>query len=172
MEFLKDRQLVDTDKIQAAGIDRDVLLLERAATQVKRGLSKTWETFVSALCFGLLAHLFMLVNKLPNHDDVFYLFGLGASLSSGRWGIDVLSKLFPSYSMPWFHGILSLLLLAVSCCLIVDLFHVQKKLYRILLAGLIVSFPSQVGIFGYMFTSSAYAVSMLLAVLSVWLLIR
>ena len=135
-----------------------------------RFLNWLWENkvpFFSSLIFGLLAHMFVITNKLPNHDDVIYLFGKGATVSSGRWGLELLRHVIPDYSMPWLHGITSLILLSVSICIIVELFHLQSRLGQILLSALIVSFPSQVGTFCYMYTSSSYAVAFLLCVLCV-----
>ena len=123
--------------------------------------------FCSALIAGLIAHTFVLTNKLPNHDDVAYLFSKGETIRSGRWGLELLRLVIPDYSMPWLHGIVSLLLLAISVCVIVQLFHIHSRLSQILLSALIVSFPSQVGTFCYMYTSSAYAVAFLLSVLAV-----
>ena len=48
--------------------------------------------FLSGLVFGLAAHMYMLTNKLPNHDDIESMFGKGATVTSGRWGLE-LSKL-------------------------------------------------------------------------------
>ena len=135
-----------------------------------RFLTWLWENkvpFFSSLIFGLIAHMFVITNKLPNHDDVIYLFGKGATVSSGRWGLELLRHVIPDYSMPWLHGITSLILLSVSICIIVELFHLQSRLGQILLSALIISFPSQVGTFCYMYTSSSYAVAFLLCVLCV-----
>ena len=43
---------------------------------------------------------------------------------------------------------------------------------QVLAAGLILTFPSLTGTFGYLFTASSYGVAFLLAVLSVWFLQR
>ena len=94
-----------------------------------RFLTWLWENkvpFFSSLIFGLIAHMFVITNKLPNHDDVIYLFGKGATVSSGRWGLELLRQVIPDYSMPWLHGITSLLLLSVSICIIVELFSAEK----------------------------------------------
>lgn len=137
-----------------------------------RALSRNRVAFFSAFVAGLLAHMYMFTNKLPNHDEVLSLFTKGASLLSGRWGIDILNWLIPSYSVPWLNGILTIVLLSVSACLIVQLFSVKNSLLQGLLAGSITVFPSLTGTFSYMFTSSTYGISFLLAVLAVWLLTR
>lgn len=127
---------------------------------------------LSSLIWGILAYMFAFTNKLVNHDEVGQLFGKGATVSSGRWGLGALDSIFPNYSMPWIYGILTLVFLALGICLIVRLFHVKSKLLQVLLSGCIIVFPSVIGLFGYMFTSSAYGLSFFLCILALWLLTR
>ena len=123
--------------------------------------------FFSALLFGLAAHTYVFTNKLMNADEVDSLFGKGATVTSGRWGLEAIRFLFPNRSMPWLYGIITLLLFAVSACLIIRTYEIKGKLIRILLAGMIIVFPSLTGTFCFMFTSSAYALSFLFTVISV-----
>ena len=123
----------------------------------------------SSLLTALCTYLFIFTNKFPNYDDLKFLFGKGYSLTSGRWGLDLLARVLPNYSMPWLHGMLSILLLTLSVCLIVDIFQIKSITLQCLLAALIISFPSEIGTMLYMFTSSSYAVAFLLSVLSVFL---
>lgn len=125
--------------------------------------------FLSALITGLAAHGYAFGNKLLNHDEIESLFGKGATVTSGRWGLEVVKFLFPDWSMPWIYGILSLLLIAAAACLMLRLLDICPTSLRILLPALIVSFPSLTGNFCFMFTASAYAWSFFLAVLAVYL---
>lgn len=147
--------------------EHNLSLTERASDRFLHWLWESRLPFFSSLIFGLIAHMFMLTNKLPNHDDVAYLFGKGETVLSGRWGLELLRQVIPDYSMPWLHGIVSILLLSVSICVIVQLFEIRSRLGQILLSGLIICFPSQIGTFCYMYTSSSYAVAFLLSVLAV-----
>lgn len=122
--------------------------------------------FSAAMASGLLAHMFAITNKLPNADDIASTFNKGATVESGRWGLEVLKLIFPDYSMPWLIGITSLLLLASSVCVIIRLFGIKGRLKQAILGALVVSFPSQTAIMCYMFTSSCYAVGFLLSVLA------
>jgi hypothetical protein len=55
----------------------------------------------AAFLMGLVTHMFFLVNKLPNGDDLSELYHYNSMVSSGRW-LDVLSKgLVSYYSIPW-----------------------------------------------------------------------
>ena len=96
---------------------------------------------MATFVIGMLAHGFHFTNKSINHDEVYNLFGKGATVDSGRWGLGALDSIFPNYSMPWIYGILTIFLIAVSVCLIVHIFRIKKPVLQILLAGTIVVFP-------------------------------
>lgn len=127
---------------------------------------------LSALIFGFFSYMFTFTNKLVIHDDLEHLFSKGYTVSSGRWGLSLLSFVLPDISMPWFHGCITILLIAAAICLVVRLLKIGSPLLQVLTAGLIICFPSLTGTFGYMFTSSSYGVAFLLAVLAAWGLSR
>ena len=148
-------------------------------TPLERALKRAWQCtacdrlpFFAALAVGLAAHMFAFANKLVNADEIESLFGKGATVTSGRWGLEAVKLIFPDYSMPWLYGVVSLVLLAVSVCLIVRLFEIKSPLMRVLLAGMIAAFPSQTGTFCFMFTSAPYALAFLFAVLAAYLTCR
>ena len=139
----------------------------------RRTLTALWREhrvpFLSALLLGLAAHGYAFSNKLLHHDEIESLFGKGATVTSGRWGLELVKILFPDWSMPWIYGLLSLVLIGAAACLMLKTLGIRSTALRILLPGLIVSFPSLTGNFCFMFTSAAYAWSFFLAVLAVWL---
>ncbi len=149
--------------------NHELSLTERCAAGIGAWFAENRIPFLSSLIMGLLAYGYAFANKLPNHDDISYLFSKGATVDSGRWGLELLRYVIPDISMPWLYGLISLLLLGISVCLIVRMLAIRRPLYQVLVAGLIVCFPSQLGTFCYMFTSSCYAVAFLLAVLSAFL---
>ena len=127
--------------------------------------------FLIFIVIGFIAHGYMLTNKLVNHDELISLFSKGGTYEIGRWGLPLISYIFPNISMPWFNGIFSLIFLAISSCLIIDILQIKNKYGRILIGGIFITFPTIIGTFSYMFTSTAYAISILLSVLSVKLFI-
>lgn len=149
---------------------RQPLLMEQAANWLIVKIRENKVPILASAGFGALAYGFAFTNKLVNHDEVFCLFSKGATVSSGRWGLGALDSIFPNYSMPWIYGIFSIALITAAICLVIRIFDIQSKLLQVLTAGSILVFPSLIGTFGYMFTSSSYALSFLLAVLAVWLL--
>lgn len=148
------------------------LYLERLLDKAFLFLGTYHIALFSGIFFGILAHGFVFANKLINHDEIYNLFGKGATIDSGRWGLGALDSIFPNYSMPWVYGLLTVLLIAVSACLIAHIFAIHSRLLQGLLAGSIIVFPLWTSTFAFMFTSSSYGVAFLMAVLSVAFLRR
>lgn len=134
--------------------------------------------FFAAVIFGLMTHLYQFTNKLYNYDELANTpGGNGASVEQGRWFLkwmgDVLLKHFGGvYSLPLLNGVLSLLLLAVSAALIVEMFQVDNWVLAAFIGGFVVVFPSIVCMFFYMFTAVFYAVGILFSVLAAYLVVR
>lgn len=146
------------------------LLLERCGSFFYKFWKESKLPFLSSLLFGFLAYTFAFTNKLVNHDEVFSLFMKGATVDSGRWGLGFLDAVFPNISMPWIYGVLSLVFMAWAVCLILRIFSIQSRLLQVLLSGCVMVFPSLIGMFGYMFTSSSFTLAFLLSVAAVWFL--
>lgn len=142
------------------------LILEKVTASATVFLQKYCYPFWASFLFGLLAYGFAFTNKLVNHDEVSSLFTKGATVTSGRWGLGALDSIFPNYSMPWIYGIITIFLMALSVCLMVHMFRLKNRLLQVLIAGCVVVFPSLIGLFGYMFTSSSFALAFFLAVCS------
>ena len=128
--------------------------------------------FISAMLAGFAAHMFMFTNKLVNHDDIEALFYKGATVTSGRWGLELSKLLFPDWSMPWIYGLLTLLFIALSVCIFLRVLDISSPVLQILLAALTISFPSLTGTFCFMFTSAAYGLAFFLSALCVWFFAR
>lgn len=124
--------------------------------------------FLAAFVTGIISHGYAFSNKLVNHDEIESLFGKGATITSGRWGLELVKALFPDWSMPWIYGLVSVLLISLAVCLAVKVLNIRSKPLQALLAALVLSFPSLSGNFCFMFTSAPYALSFLLAVLAVY----
>lgn len=142
----------------------------QAAVNLSEKAKENRTVLTASFLFGFLAHGFAFTNKLVNHDEVASLFIKGATVESGRFGLGLLDLIFPNCSMPWIYGILSIAMLAVAVCFLVNLFEIRSSLLQVLFAGVVLSFPALTGTFGYMFTSSSYALSFLLACMAIWLI--
>ncbi len=143
-----------------------------ACSEIRSEALKLRFPFFAALAAGFAAHGYAFFNKLLNHDEIESLFGKGATVTSGRWGLELVKVLFPDWSMPWIYGLISLLLMAAACCLMLWMLEVNGKGWQMLLAALVITFPALTGNFCFMFTSAPYAWAFFLAVLSAALFYR
>lgn len=132
--------------------------------------SKYRYVLAGSLLVAFLTYTFAFVHKLPNCDDVvFYFFQGEVATDHGRWMLDVMNWIMPGYSMPWIYGVLSILILSIANCFIVNIFKIENKYLQILWSGLFISFQSVVGTLSYMFLSYMYATAFLLSVISVYI---
>ncbi len=131
-------------------------------------------TFISTLLFGVFAHGYVFANKFSYRDDIHMQDGVGATFSSGRWGLGILEKVVRifgggTYSIPWFNGILSVLFLAITAVLMVRMFDVKKRITCSLIAGVLVTFPAMTVLYSLIFTSFYYTFAIMISVLAVYL---
>lgn len=145
-----------------------VSLLDLLIGRLKKAYGENRVPLLSSVIAGLCAHMYMLANKLPNHDEIESIFGKGATVTSGRWGLELIKPLFPDCSMPWIYGLISILLISAAVCLMVRLLDIRRKSTQALIGALVLTFPSLTGTFCFMFTSSSYALAFLLSVLAVY----
>jgi len=152
--------------------NQNTSLLDRLWLRLCALLAEYKVPFIASLLTGLVSHGYAFSNKLVNHDEVESLFGKGATITSGRWGLELVKLLFPDWSMPWIYGLVSVLLISLAACLVVKILGIRSKPMQGMLGMLLLSFPSLTGNFCFMFTSSAYALSFFLAVLAVYEFVR
>ncbi len=151
---------------------KNKLWIEWCAGKLCLFLYKCKIPFFSAFGVGLLTYMFTLTNKLVNFDDVYCLFSRGGTLESGRWGLYLIWRFLPNLSMPWLHGVTTLLLLSLSACVIIHTLEIRTPVLQGFTSALFISFPSMIGIVCYMFDASAYALSVFFASLSLYLGLR
>ena len=108
---------------------------EQTAHAVRRWIQRpgaqVWTAFWSTLVFGLFCHGMGLLNKLSHQDDIANLFGFGATITSGRWMLHVLSwleGLFFGFHVYWVSYVFIWPLLVVLAMFLrrLDLFQGEK----------------------------------------------
>ena len=134
--------------------------------------------FVGAILCGFAAHGMGLLNKFSWHDDIVSLFHVGTTISSGRWMLHVLewleTRVFPQgpCSLPLLHGMFSIACVGLAAALLTELLQIRKTGFAAGLGGMMVVFPVMTGFFGYVFTMPYYLLSMLMTVVSAFLICR
>ena len=139
--------------------------------QIRHVITKHKESFFFAVFIGLLTYMYMMTNKLPNWDEVAAMFSKGTTITSGRWGLEYTDRLFPNFSLPWLWGCVSICIVGITACLIIEIFEIHNKALKLILAGLMVSFPSLVSTFAYMFTLPSDALGLFLSVFAAYMAI-
>lgn len=132
------------------------------------------QTILSVVIWGLIAHLYMYMNRIVNHDAVFALKYSGATVTSGRWFLHILveisNKFHNNYVTPWWIGVVTILLYAVCACILVKVFDVRSKPLCCILGAILITYPTVTSNNLYIFTAHYYAFAFLLACGSVLLL--
>lgn len=133
-------------------------------------IEQEWKMgFLATWILGLLAHAYRFFNYLPTWDSMYNFKGTGATFYSGRCFLGFFSGLSSEYDMPWVNGFFSLFYISIAVVLLIDLFQIKSRLGVVLLAALVVTFPTVTSTFAYMFTADGYMMAFLLAVLGVYL---
>lgn len=134
---------------------------------------KTYKTmFIATIVLGIIAHGFMLANKLPNHDDLQSIFSNGVTFELGRWGLEILKYVFPNISIPWLNGFILIILISISACFIAKILNIKSKVKQCLIGAVMVTYSSITCTMAYMFTASSYGVAILLSVLCVYFALK
>ena len=104
--------------------------------------NETKLAFWSALIFGFITHMYVITNMLFSPDSIGYYVSKNDKLTSGRWFLYVPSAISSDYTLPWVIGVLSLLYIAISVVIIINIFELKTKTSKLLTSALIVTFPT------------------------------
>lgn len=131
-------------------------------------LKYEWKlAFCSAFVIGILTHIYIFVNRYPNHDGLLNLHSDQAMVTSGRFFLGPASSISSYFDLPLVIGILSIFYLALAAACITMIFDLKKKIAVVLVAGIVVTFPSISATFSYMFTADGYFLGIFMATLAV-----
>lgn len=145
---------------------------EHAVPIWKRFSVQARAAFLSTVILGLLVHLFAFTNIIPNSDGLSRIFDEQQMTVSGRWFLHFASMFHGYLQAPGLIGVLSLIFLGAAAALIVDALQIRSTAVSVLCGGFVAVFPALAYTYLYMFTASAYAFAIFLAVLSVWIVRR
>lgn len=126
-------------------------------------------TFLWSAAIGLIIHLYVFTNGFLNHDSLFNFYANRDSNGSGRFTIKYFKGITSYFDLHYIQGILSILFLALTIALLVELFQLTSKWVIIPFSVIYLSYPTIAGTFAYMFTSHAYLLANLLTVFAVYL---
>lgn len=129
-------------------------------------------SFKSTFMIGIMVHLFMLSNKIPNHDDVSQLYDSMHRIASGRWFLFFPARFSSDLSLPWFNGVLGIIYISLCVMIIISLFQVKSYICIIAISAIMVTFPTVATTFNYMQAGDSYFFGLLLACTAVFFACR
>lgn len=126
--------------------------------------------FLACVILGFVVHLYAFTNMIPNSDGLSRMYDTQQMTVSGRWFLHYASMIHGFVQAPALIGALSVLFLALSAALTADVLGIRGVFAGIAVGASFVMIPALSYTFLYLFTASAYAFAVLLAVGAVWLL--
>ena len=145
------------------------MFFEEEVKNIIKSIEKRYyAVFLATIVCGLLAHLYQFTNKIFNYDELGQTpAGFGAGIELGRWGLqlvgDTVGLFFRTYSLPMINGMITLICVAFSACILVEIFDIKGNVCCFLIGGILATFPSLVGTYFFMFTAPYYGLAMLLS---------
>ncbi len=128
---------------------------------------------VSVLIIGLFVHGNCIFSNYMMHDDLMVEgWGFGAAIRQGRWLADLLLVFKRRFlgihvNAKGFVGTVVLILLALICCTIAYKLSIKRKTNLVLLGGVLVTFPTIVGWWGYSYMAEFFFFSIFMVAVSV-----
>lgn len=143
----------------------------------KRIKQPAYSAAIIAFIFGIAVHLYGLVNTMHNHDDINNQpSGFGTGVESGRWLLTMLGKYFQeatgNYDLTLLNGVIYIAFLAVSIGFVVATFKLKSRKLGALVGMVFVVFPTATCTLLFRYTAPYYGLSILMAVLAVWVIGR
>jgi len=131
--------------------------------------------FLSSIFFGMLSYIYLFTNNLNIFDNIAMTpGGYGTGTSSGRWFLqefgDLVEVFWGNYNIPLFIGLFSILMLAITSCIIIKIFEIKNKWNCILIGGITVVFPSIASTMLFTFTVGYYSLAIFFTVFGVLLI--
>ena len=124
--------------------------------------------FFAAFAVGILTHLMMLTNKLPNWDDISCTPGVGGGTILGRWLQQYVHGFFSVWSAPAMNGVMAILFLSLAACFVIDIIGLRTVTASVLTGIFFVTFPSAVSILLFMFLAPEFGLAMLLSMMGTY----
>ena len=125
---------------------------------------------ISGLLTGGITHFYMLTHKLPNWDDATNLSQYGSGDFLGRWFLKYIHRLGTRYSIPAIHGVLMILVLTLSACIVMEVLKLHSTTAAILVPALMVTFPSVACTMTFMFMAHTSAIAIFMICIAIYLL--
>lgn len=151
----------------------------RGETNMGNHLTNRWNqlerrykvAFIGTFIIGILTHMYMFTNKLPNHDYPYNIHGnqFVWPLTLGRWFLEPATVISSHFYLSWVNGLLSVVYIAVAAAFIISIFRIRNTVPILLCGGLLVTWPAFADTMGFMFLADGFMLSLLFTCIAVWI---
>ena len=130
---------------------------------------------ITGLC-SIFAYLYYLCNLIRLYDMISTTpYGIGASITSGRWGLLLLSEAVDRlwgghYNVPAFNILIALCLVALSSALLIRVLGLKKRSLCIALSAVTATIPALGSTMFFAYSVQYYTLAILLTVVAVYCL--
>lgn len=133
--------------------------------------------YLATAIFGTLSYLYLFVNNISNNDMIACLpKGYGTGVTSGRWLLHLLGtvvdRIWGTYNVPIFNGLLALLLLALTSALLVRVLEVRRRSVCFAVAAVNAAASPIASTMFFQFTVHYFVLALLCVVAAAYLLKR
>ena len=137
---------------------------EHFLEKIKKNISPQWKIcFLSAVIFGLIAHLYKIMNWLPNWDSLVFRYDAQNMTDMGRWFLGVVCAPGSFYDLPAVAGFLAVIFHALGAVCICKMFDVKKNVTAALIGASVAVFPTVTSVMMYNYVADGYAFAFFLS---------
>ncbi|ADL33194.1 hypothetical protein bpr_I0446 [Butyrivibrio proteoclasticus B316] len=132
--------------------------------------------FLTCIIVGVMSQGMGLFNKFSVHDDANSLFGLGSTYNVGRWALDFIGRFEKdffgdaNYSLPLYNGLLSLMFIALTACIIVRALDISSNYISAFIGAVMACFPTVTTAFGFIYGAHIIMFGLLVGILGAYLM--
>ncbi|HKM01635.1 MAG TPA: glucosyltransferase domain-containing protein [Sedimentibacter sp.] len=145
---------------------------EECMMNLKSRIKKEWIiAFLSVVIIGFATYLYKFTNYLPNWDSIAINYTDYSTandwIRGGRWFFIIGYGITGYVNIPILSGLLSILYIAITAVLVVELLNIKKVTTIILISAIMITFPTVSS--GFAFMPDTFFLSLVLAVTAVFL---
>ena len=146
---------------------------EKVLKKLNSRILPQWRTcFFAGIVMGLIAHLYKIVNWLPNWDSLVFRYDPQNMIGLGRWFLPVVCAFTSFYDLPFLNGIIAIIFHALSAAIICRILNVNKKITAALIGMVIVSFPTVTSVMMYNYVADGYSIAFFLSALAAYFMTK
>lgn len=125
--------------------------------------------FLTTFIGGVICHLFMLTNKIPNHDELRTYSVYGGTVISGRPFTKVGDYISGYFGLPSKEGLIAIIYIAILSVIICRLMKIRRSIICAFVGIGLVVFPTVASSLAYMYIADIFFLTTVLSCLAIWI---